>query len=773
MEESFLRLLEFQKILEEIAFYARSPASRELILSIRPFSNRNDIVDRFHLVKELRRLISEGKEIQLDYFDDISGLLKKIRPEGSFLEAKELYTLRKVFVNIERLKVLVKKGRDIPHLSEFISGMGDLVEFIVLLDRSVDDEGNILDSASFELQEIRKKKRNIEGRIRKWLDEIIHDRQLAQAIQDEYITLRGGRWVIPLKADFKGKIPGVIHDISRTGETLYVEPLEIIGLANEHENIIAEEKAEEIRILKTISSFLRTDLFMLENSYRLLLELDLLRCIALFSERFGLTEPEINSEMRLKLFKARHPLLLLLKEKGLIDEIVPLDLELGDSQKIMIITGPNAGGKTIALKTAGLLTVMALSGIPVPAQDSIIPLVSEVLVDIGDEQSIEENLSTFSGHIKNVSEIIKRANDRSLVLLDELGRATAPSEGAALSCAILETLRKKGSMVISTTHLLEVAAHAYETEGMVNASMEFDERLMRPLYKMRTGVPGQSYGIYIAERFGLPEDIIARAKELLGEGRLDFQLMLKDLREKREFYEQEIERLKTMEKEIVEREKGLMDREAELEKKKEDILKKAFEETKELLMETKAFLNKLLMEAKKKPKEALKGLREKEVEIEAALKEFKRDEGIFIPEPGSRVYIKSLGYDGIVTRIENNNNRVRILTGAFEAEVSLSDIEAPRGISVKTFQERAPEESVEESINLSGMRIEDALSRLEPYLNHASLGGLHEVKIIHGHGTGRLKKAIREYLKGHPLIDTFRPGTDEEGGDGITIVRMK
>ncbi|MFN3739953.1 MAG: endonuclease MutS2 [Thermodesulfovibrionales bacterium] len=771
MEQNSLRLLEFQRVLEEIALYAKSPASKRLILSIMPFNERAYIEKRFRLIDELRRLFSELREVAIDEFEDISGHLQKLRPEGSLLEAKELYILKKVFVNIERIRDWLKKGKDTFYLSEFISKIADFTELIDLIDRSVDDEGNILDSASFELKEIRNRKRNIEGRIRRRLDEIIHDRHLAQAIQDEYITLRGGRWVIPLKADFKGRISGVIHDVSRTGETLYVEPLEVIGLANEHENIIAEEKAEEIRVLKAISSHLRAALPIIESSYELLIEFDLLRSVALFSERLRLIEPEINNEFRLKLLKARHPVLILLKEKGLIDEVVPLELELGDPQRIMVITGPNAGGKTIALKTAGLLTLMALSGIPVPVEAASLPLVRNVLVDMGDEQSIEENLSTFSGHIKNISEIINRADERTLVLLDELGRATDPSEGAALSCAILEELNKKGSMVIATTHLLEVAAFAYKTEGMVNASMEFNERLMKPLYRLRTGEPGQSYGIYIAERFGLQDAIIERAKGLIGKGRLDLQLMLKDLREKREFYEQEIERLKTIEKEIKEKERTLQERESEIEKKKEDIFRKAYEDAKELLKETKVFVNKMLLEAKKRPKEALKNLREKEKEIECVLKEFKKDQEVFIPEPGSRVYIKSLGYDGTVTRIESD--RVRIIAGSFEAEVSLNDIERPRGISIKTAGERFTEESVDESINLTGMTVEEAISRLEPYLNHVSLAGLSEVKVIHGYGTGRLRKAIREYLKGHPLVDTFRPGTNEEGGDGVTIAVMK
>ncbi|MCX7793179.1 MAG: endonuclease MutS2 [Thermodesulfovibrionales bacterium] len=772
MDENSLRLLEFHKVLEEISLYARSPASKRLILSIRPLGYKDEIEKRFHLVAELRRVISEGREIALDEFDDLSGILQKLRPEGSFIEPEELYTLRKVFLNIERIRNSVGTAKDIPHLSHLISGMGDFKDLIDLIDRSVDHEGNILDTASHELREIRRRKRNLEQGIRKRLDEIIHARELAPAIQDEYVTIRGGRWVIPLKADFKGKIPGVIHDISRTGETLYVEPLEIVELANEHENIIAEEKAEEIRVLRGISSLLRADLSKIEASYGNLIYFDLLRSIALFSERLGLTEPEIDSEQRLQLFGARHPVLLLLKEKRVIQDVVPLDLELGGSHRIMIITGPNAGGKTIALKTAGLLTIMALSGIPVPAQSgSVLPFVSDVLVDMGDEQSIEENLSTFSGHIKNVSDIINRSKPEVLVLLDEIGRATDPSEGAALSCAILEELKMRGSTVIATTHLLEVAAFVSNTEGMVNASMEFDESLMRPLYRLRMGLPGQSHGISIAERFGLPENIIRRAKEFIGKGKLDFQLVLDDLRKKQKFYELELERLRKLQQEISEKERILQEKESELVIKKKEIIRKALEESKELLNETKVFINKLIMEAKRSPKESIKNLRAKEMEIEKALNEFKKKEEVFIPEPGSKVYIKSLGYDGVVMRVESD--RVRVRAGAFEAEVALSDIEAPRGILLKSYEERMPEERVAESINLTGMTVEEALSRLETYLNHASLAGLSGVKIIHGLGTGRLKRAVRDYLKGHPLVDNFRPGNTEEGGDGVSIVKLK
>jgi DNA mismatch repair protein MutS2 len=772
--EEALRLLEYHRILDEISAYAKSPASKELILSIRPLIEIKDIERRFNEIIDMRRLISEI-ELPVYEYSDISGLLQKLRPDGSFLEPLELHVLMRVLENIQRLKNLLDKRKDLPFLKNIIDRADEFGDIIEKISLSVSEEGEILDSASLELKDIRIRKRNIENKIRKRLDEIIRSKALASFLQDEYVTLRSGRWVIPLKADFKGKIPGIIHDVSRTGETIYVEPLEIIGLANEHENILAEEKTEEIRILKELSSILRSRLPSIEESYNILLHIDLLHSIARFSERFRLEFPDITEDNEIVLKEARHPVLLILKDKGLIDEVVPLDLELRGDRRVMVITGPNAGGKTIALKTAGLLTCLALSGIPIPASsNSKIPLFKNILVDIGDEQSIEESLSSFSGHVKNIADIFERAQSSTLILLDELGRATDPKEGTAIGCAILEELFKKGATVIATTHLIEIALYVHTKEGMVSASMDFDHKEMKPLYKLKTGEIGLSHGLKIAERYGMPRDILERAREYHEPQRLELDGLLQELRDKRESLDRELKRLSSIEEYLKEKEEDLKSKEEEIEKKKEHILRKAYEEAKGLIDETKRLINQLLEDAKKRPKEALKALRKKEDEIDLHIKKSSEEASTFEPEIGQVVYVKSLGYDGTVTRIEKESRKVRIRAGAFEIEVPLSEIGPPGGISIIPERGRIETpEALEDFIDLTGLRVEEALSRLETYLNHALLSQKHEIKIIHGIGTGRLKKAVREYLKGHPFVDNLRPGLLEEGGEGVTIVRMK
>jgi DNA mismatch repair protein MutS2 len=722
----------------------------------------------------MRRLISEI-ELPVYEYSDISGLLQKLRPDGSFLEPLELHVLMRVLENIQRLKNLLDKRKDLPFLKNIIDRADEFGDIIEKISLSISEEGEILDSASLELKDIRIRKRNIENKIRKRLDEIIRSKALASFLQDEYVTLRSGRWVIPLKADFKGKIPGIIHDVSRTGETIYVEPLEIIGLANEHENILAEEKTEEIRILKELSSILRSRLPSIEESYNILLHIDLLHSIARFSERFRLEFPDITEDNEIVLKEARHPVLLILKDKGLIEEVVPLDLELRGDRRVMVITGPNAGGKTIALKTAGLLTCLALSGIPIPASsNSKIPLFKNILVDIGDEQSIEESLSSFSGHVKNIADIFERAQSSTLILLDELGRATDPKEGTAIGCAILEELFKKGATVIATTHLIEIAFYVHTKEGMVSASMDFDHKEMKPLYKLKTGEIGLSHGLKIAERYGMPRDILERAREYLEPQRLELDGLLQELRDKRESLDRELKRLSSIEEYLKKKEEDLKSKEEEIEKKKEHILRKAYEEAKGLIDETKRLINQLLEDAKKRPKEALKALRKKEDEIDLHIKKSSEEALTFEPEIGQVVYVKSLGYDGTVTRIEKESRKVRIRAGAFEIEVPLSEIGPPGGISIIPERGRIETpEALEDFIDLTGLRVEEALSRLETYLNHALLSQKHEIKIIHGIGTGRLKKAVREYLKGHPFVDNLRPGLLEEGGEGVTIVRMK
>jgi DNA mismatch repair protein MutS2 len=586
--------------------------------------------------------------------------------------------------------------------------------------------------------------------------------------------------------DSKGHVQGVVHDVSRTGETAFVEPISIIGLSNELENIIADEKAEEIRILKVLGLQIRKQADEIKNEFGTLVYLDMLKSIAMFADRFRMQIPEINEQNILKLSKARHPLLLYsAAQKNRMNDIVPIDVNIGEDKSVMVITGPNAGGKSVTIKTIGLLSVMALSGMPVPADSSItIPLFHNLLVDIGDRQSIADNLSTFTAHLSNMMEFLKKADSSTLVLIDELGTGTDPEEGAALACAILRELKAKGSLIFATTHLTDIKVFAHKTEGMVNASMEFDHKTLAPLYRLRIGEPGQSFAIETAKRFGMPESIIESARIMLGKGRAELENLLHDLEQKRRHYEDTAGDIKRHERELTEREEKLERLLKDAEAKKKELFAKAYKDASEIIADTKRQMNSLLEELKKAEKDKAKIILRKastvhEQAIEK-IREYKSadTEILSIDElkEGDAVFIKSIGSDAVITKLLKKSSRVKIRTEKWEMEVPLSDVGRKKGETVKVKKGgvsiSASEEAVAAQINLIGLRVDEAIPRLEKFLNHALLGGLSEVTIIHGTGAGILLKAVREHLSGHQLVEGFRSGEQAEGGAGVTVVTL-
>jgi DNA mismatch repair protein MutS2 len=784
--ESSIQLLEFNKLLGLICGYANSEASRQSVLDIRPLRERADIEKRLSQIHEIWKLSREGNPLRLSPFSDISALLVKIRPEGAVLDGIELAEFMPFLSTASDISVQLKERQDIPFLKEITQNLTGFPDISVTLKKSIDGEGNILDSASFLLADLRARIRRLEGRIRKKLEEIARDERLSGLLQDNFITTRSGRWVIPVRMDSKGMVPGVVHDISKSGETAFVEPLGIISLSNELENLIAEQKAEELRILRNICSMIRRVIDDIAAEFRTTVYLDMLHSISKFADLLLMETPEINDAGDISLVAAKHPLLQLsLKKTGSERQVVPLDVSLGGNNTVMVITGANAGGKTIAIKTIGLLLLMALSGMPIPADSSSsLPFVRSLLVDIGDEQSIENNLSTFSAHISNISEILNKRDSRSVILIDELGTGTDPDEGAALACAILKEIRESGALVFATTHLADIKGFVHRTEGMVNASMEFDLRTLTPLYRLRFGEPGQSHAIEIAKRYGLPDKVIAIAKGMLGSMKVEFDHMISDLNAKRAEYENALDDLRKQQSEMNEK-NGALDRMlSDAKKKQREILAAAYREASDLVSDTKIRMNALLDELRKKEKsERRKIIKEVEVareHIAEKLVEYDINDKPLTPadiKKGDIVYIKSLGYDASIIEIDPRHNHLKVSAKSMEIEVPVSDARLRRGRSVPeskdTAQTGKTEEAVSSKINLIGHRVDEALSRLEPFLNHASMAELREVTVIHGIGKGLLSRAVREHLTGHPLIRKFRQGTQEEGGAAVTVVTMK
>ncbi len=784
--ERSLETLEFDKLLGVIADFAKSDASGRAILNISPLKSTKDINERLRLIEEIRLMSQKGRPLSVSPFSDISPILQKVRPEGAVLDPHELSGFMAFLSTASSLLSQVKDNKDLPFLNALIEDLTGHPDLLRILKQSIDSEENILDSASFTLSDLRTKIKTLENRIRKKLEEMVRDERVAVFLQDDFITQRSGRWVIPVRMDSKGQVSGVVHDVSKSGETAFIEPLKIISLSNELENLIAEQKAEEIRILRNISSKIRAVASEIELEFKTVVYLDVLNCIACFADKLDMESPMINEQGVTNLVRARHPLLMLaLKKRGELQHIVPVDVRLGGDNTVMVITGPNAGGKTITIKTIGLLLVMALSGMPVPADSSSsIPLIRNLLVDIGDQQSIENNLSTFSAHVSNISEILKSADSETITLIDELGTGTDPDEGAALACAVLKELKNKGALVFATTHLTGIKGFVHKTEGMLNASMEFDQKTLTPLYQLRVGEPGQSHALETAKRYGLPESIIESAKDILGVRKIEMDSLIYDLNEKRRQYEKALNELQLQQSEMEKKERLFAEKLSEAESCQNEILSNSYKEASEIILNTKREMHALVDELKKKGKdkfrEVLKHVESIQESVSEKIRELDKSNksapSIDELKEGDIVFIRTIGHDASIIKINRKDNCLRVRAGSIEMEVPLSEVGFKKdlfaevekgGIQVERLDEAVPSE-----INIVGLRVDEALSRLEPFLNHASLAGFSEITIIHGVGAGILSRAVREYLTGHPLVKNFRSGTQTEGGAGVTIVSM-
>lgn len=785
--QNSLDLLEFNKLLEIIAQHAKSDASRNAILSIAPLSSKAKIEKRFSCIKEIRRMSQEERPLNILPFNDIVPVLQKARPKDAMLEPLEFVGIMDVLHAIHEAVIQIGKDTSLVSLNELIANIAGRGELLHSLNSSIDREGNILDSASSQLSELRSEKRRLEARIRKRLEEITRDEKTAIFLQDDFITQRSGRWVVPVRMDAKGQVPGVVHDVSRTGETAFVEPIAIIGLSNEYENIVAEEKAEVMRILRELGSHIREIADGVEEEFRVLVYLDVLNSIALVAQQFHMQIPEINEENVIHLVKAKHPLLLYAAaQKNKAKEIVSIDVHLGGDKTVMVITGPNAGGKTVTLKTIGLVSMMALSGMPIPADATTnIPLFHALLVDIGDRQSIADNLSTFTAHLSNMMEFLKKADTATLVLIDELGTGTDPEEGAALACTILKELKERGALIFATTHLTDIKVFAHKEGRMLNASMEFDQNTHAPLYRLRTGEPGQSFALETAKRYGLPESLIQSAKEMLGKRKADLENLIHDLDQKRRRYEEAIEGLERQSEALKEREEKVDELLKDADVRKREILAKAYKEASEIITDIKRQMQNLFEEIKKSDKERAKGfLKEAASAQEQAIEKIKQYEVSEI-EPismdelkeGDVVFVKPLGYDAAIVKLLKKKNRLKVKAGSFEMEVPITDAGVKKGRDIASragsVRQKISEETAESRINLIGLRVDEALPRLEKFLNHATMAGLSEVTIIHGVGMGILAKAVQEHLSEHPLVKSYRAGEQSEGGGGVTVVVLK
>ena len=781
IDRSTLKNLEFDKVLQEISNRCMSSVGKNAVLDIVPFDCREDIEQRREEVEELRILSAQDEALSLSRFEDISSALARVRPDGAILEADDFIDIRSILAVIKEVASQLSNWSDLNELTRISSSLTGFPDLLKLLDRTFDREGNVVDGASAKLSKLRKGLRGLSARIGKRLEELIKDENVAPHLQDDFVTKRGERWVIPVRMDSKGKVSGVVHDVSNTGETAFVEPIEIVGLVNELENLTADEKAEVIRIKRRICDEIRDVAPDLEAQFNVIVHIDLINAIAEYADRFGMNAATISDSSVISLKGAAHPLLVSQQREGTIEKVVPLDFALEGEKRVMVITGPNAGGKTITIKTAGLLILMALSGIPVSADSSsIFPFAAKILVDIGDEQSIESSMSTFSSHLSRISKIIDEADEKSVVLLDEVGTGTEPLQGAAIACAVLNELKNKGAIVFATTHLTDIVAFVRKSGGMMNASMEFDRVSHIPLYKLKEGEPGQSHAIDAAKRYGLPETVIKFAREMMGGMNAEMQELISELKEKGARYDEAKEIIDIRAKELGIKEKELETKLFDAREKAQSAYMEAYRESRDMIVVAKRELRDIIAEGKKEGgKAALKKLEKKRLGI---VKKIDEHSGVAVLSfeniaEGDMVFVRSLDKNAKVISLDPRRMRLGVKAKGISFDVPLADIMKESGKTDRSSQKRQivymSHETPTSSIKLLGMRLEEALSKVENFIDSAAVSDLHELKIIHGIGTGVLMKGVRGYLENHPHVAGYRSGEQSEGGAGVTIVSLK
>ncbi|MBQ6240141.1 MAG: endonuclease MutS2 [Firmicutes bacterium] len=798
MEEKVLKKLEFDKIREMLADHAASAMGKELCRALVPSTD----------LWEIKRMLQETDEafsLLMRYGDPSFGGLRDIRPilqrsaVQGLLSMGELLEVADTLRTVRRIKDYgIHKDQDAPVLPMLDPMFGGLVPYTELqkeIERCIISEDAMDDHASEKLFSIRKEIQTAQSRIRSELNRLIYSSSYKDMLQDSVVAMRGGRFCLPVKAEFRSSIKGLVHDQSSSGSTVFVEPMVVVNLNNQVTDLLLSEQQEIERILRAFSDKVYQYQKDLEDDLALMSRLDYIFAKAKIALSMNAVKPTFTEEVRIDLPAARHPL---------IDpkKVVPIHVMLGGSFTTLVITGPNTGGKTVTLKTLGLLTLMGQAGLFIPASSrSVLTVVENVFADIGDEQSIEQSLSTFSSHMVNIVEIFKKVTPRSLVLFDELGAGTDPVEGAALAHAILESLRVQHILTAATTHYSELKIYALDTEGVENASCEFDVETLQPTYRLLIGVPGKSNAFAIAARLGMSEGVINQAKEYLEGNDIRFEEMMTDLELRRKQTEQEQHRVEELRREAEQLEAKARQQQEELDRRQEKILQKAREEAHEILTKAKAeadetiqSMNKAIRHGANVDMRALeesraklrKGASEMEKDMAAAADKRRTHVDESLLRKGTKVHLATLNTDAVILDGPDRGS-VTVQAGILQMKVRTADISAiveedrkkpqaeksvsqDKGVRAGSFGKA---QTISASVDLRGMNTEEALSTVDKYLDDAYLAGLEKVTIIHGKGTGVLRREVQKYLKRRPQVHTFRLGSFGEGDAGVTIVELK
>jgi DNA mismatch repair protein MutS2 len=770
--------LEFDKVLDFISIKCVSELGKRRLLDSQPFSDRETLEQALAEVTEVKQIyITEGG-IPICAFDDIRILLNKIKPFDSYLEITDCQSVQNFLEIASDICDFFKKHSEICQLlTKYAEKIDPLPNLLKLIQNTIDPSGSIYDNASTELKKIRSQISVISKQIHIKLERII-DKQ-AEHLREEFISLRDGRLVIPVREFSVNKIPGIVHGQSATGQTHFVEPMSVVSLNNEIFELYNQEKREIIRILQRLSANVRGHKEALFINLENLIHMDVVQAKAQYSISINGEAPGVNDSLIWDIRNGFHPLLLKIIRKG----TVPLTLKLGDDYRMIVITGPNAGGKTVTLKTIGLLQLLFQSGFHIPVDEgSTFPVCNQLAAVIGDEQSIENDLSTFSSHITKINEILKNPVSRSLILIDEIGSGTDPAEGSALAISMLEELNKEGIITVVTTHLGELKAFANRLEKAINAAMQFDFNTLSPLFILETGVPGSSYAFDISQRLGIDEKILDRARDMLGKSHNELENMIGDLTKKRQAYDAKIKEISIKATELEGLKSLYQSRADDLKKKRKKYEEEAIENAQEILVNVNRTIENVVREIKetqaegevvKKGRNEIQQLREKI----SHKKESPVHKEILLADldKGQHVRSKRFLLDGQITKLLKDKEQVEIESGGIKVTVPLSDITVvgvPKESGGTVEHISRDSGRVINEIDLRGKIAEDALIDLDQYLDHAFNSDWHEVRIIHGKGTGALRTKIHTYLKKNKKIKSFRLGNYGEGDAGVTVIEL-
>jgi len=798
LDDASRAALEFDELLEWVASFARSAAGAERVVAVSPSAEAQTVRTRLEAVYEIRVCLQEGGALIPGRPPDSRAAVAALRVEGTQLDGKTARDLATVLDTAwgvgGRLRRLA--GASFPHLRRLGTEMADLRAESEVVLRGTDGEGRLLDHASPELHRLRLRVGRVGERLRSMLQRFVKDPRSEAVVRDDFVTQRNGRFVVPVRTDAPRAVRGIVHASSSSGATRFVEPLESVELNNELVRLIEDEREEQRRILASWSSALRARLPEIEESLGGLARVDALQARGRFADACRAVTPRVFPEAPFRLEGLRHPLLhrRLSQEGG---ECVPATLELDPADQVLVLSGPNTGGKTVALKAVGLAVLAAQSGIPLLAQGAELPLFRQVRADIGDHQSIEADLSTYSAHVRAVAEAIRAPAPPALFLFDEIGTGTEPTEGAALAQAVLESLLRPGITTVATTHLGPVKVWAVTSDGAACAAMDFDPETLVPSYRIIMGAAGRSAGLDIAERLGLAEGVVSRARSLLDPRLREADDYLRRLREALEEAEGRAEELRRAESELADRRRrweGKAEEEvARRRRQADDRLDRALEEFRREARKEVASLRDPGQRSQAERRRVRADRR-----VSAARARHRADLGGSEPTgpegspvdparlaPGDRVWVRGLGRAGELEQVEGEVAAVRL--GGMTFRVAVDDLRLPpegdrstvsrgvrREITVSTAGVGAGSGSARpRELMLVGRRVDEALDELDRFIDGARVAGHDEVRVVHGHGTGRLRAAVRRFLRQHPAVESHRAGREREGGDGATVVTLR